>query len=298
MHFEIVCDSTDREKWLEARRSGIGASDTPAVLGISPFSSPLAVYTDKLGLREEREATEAMKWGNLLEPLVVQEFAAETGRECERAGQLLRSTAHPWALATLDAVQKAIGKSGPGVLEVKTTGRASDWTEGIPAHVMAQAQKQLLVTGYEWGSVAVLMFGSRLLWADFERDEKFIAHIIEVESEFWRRVEAREPVAADGSDASAEALRLLYPRDTGEVVNLPGELIALDAERVAMKAEITTMEKRLAEIDAEIKAAIGDASVGVLMNGVSYSYRVQSRKGYVVEPKEMRVLRRSEPKGK
>jgi predicted phage-related endonuclease len=240
-----------------------------------------------------------MRWGNILEPLIAQEFAKETGRAYNMAGKLIRSIEHPWMLATLDAEQSAIGREGTGALEIKATGfRAGDWTEGVPAHVFAQVQHQLAVTGYGWASVAVLMFGCRLLWADVERDDAFIAHMIEVEAEFWRRVEAREPVAPDGSAASVAALKLLYPSDTGEVIALPGELIPLDTERVALKAEIATGQKRVDWIDAQIKAAIGDASAGELANGVTYTHRLQKRAAYEVKATEFRVLRRSAKKEK
>lgn len=297
MNFEVVCDSHDRDAWLEARRAGIGASDAPAVLGISPFASPLSVYTDKLGLSVDRDATESMRWGNILEPLIAQEFAKETGRVYNMAGKLIRSVEYPWMLATLDAEQQAIGRDGTGALEIKATGfRAGDWTEGVPPHVFAQVQHQLAVTGYKWASVAVLMFGCRLLWADVERDDAFIARMIEAEAEFWRRVEAREPVSPDGSKASAAALKLLYPADTGEVIRLPGELIPLDAERVALKAEIKSSQERCDFIDTQFKAAIGDASAGELANGVTYTHRVQKRAAYEVKATEFRVLRRSAKK--
>jgi len=184
------------------------------------------------------------------------------------------------------------------VLEIKATGfRAGDWQEGVPKHVYAQVQHQLDVTGYGWGSVAVLLFGCRMLWADVERDDGFIEKMREAEAEFWRRVEDQEPVAPDGSKASAEALRLLYPADTGEAIALPGELIGLDAEREALRAELKSSQARLDTIDATLKAAIGAASVGELANGVSYSYRLQQRKEYVSKTTEFRVLRRSAPKG-
>lgn len=298
MRFEIVCDSFDREAWLEARRSGIGSSDAPGVLGISPFASPLSVYADKIGAAFDKETSEAMRWGTKLEPLIVEEFGQETGRKVVRTNQLIRSTERPWQLATLDAEQEKLGRDGPGVLEIKATGfRAGDWTEGVPAHVFAQVQHQLDVTGYRWGSVAVLMFGCRMLWADVARDDTFIEKMRAAEADFWARVLAREPVAPDGSKASLDALRALYPHDTGEVIVLPGNLIGLDAEREALKAEMKSSEGRLACLDAELKAAIGDASVGELANGVSFTYRLQKRKAYEVKETNFRVLRRSAPKG-
>ena len=38
----------DREKWLKARRSGLGASEVAAILGLSPWSTPYKVWKDKV----------------------------------------------------------------------------------------------------------------------------------------------------------------------------------------------------------------------------------------------------------
>ena len=37
-----------REEWLSARRTGIGGSDIAAILGLSPWRTPLDVYRDKV----------------------------------------------------------------------------------------------------------------------------------------------------------------------------------------------------------------------------------------------------------
>lgn len=294
---EIVCRTDDRAAWLEARRTGIGSSDAPAVLGVSPWSSPLLVYAEKIGEREDLEPSEAQEWGLLLEPTIIREFARETGRLAEQSRVLVRSTARPWQLATIDAEQEAPDKPGPGLLEVKATGfRAGDWSEGVPEHVTVQVQHQLDVKGYLWGSVAVLMNGCKMRWIDVERNEALIEKIREAEADFWQRVERREPVNPDGSPATREALRFLYPRDTGETIALPGEFIDLDDERCRLKDEAKMLDARLDEIDNLIKAAIGAATFGELANGVRYALKTTKNPGYSVEPFEFRALRRRAPK--
>ena len=104
--FDVIGSSAMREGWLQLRRRGIGSSDSPAILGLSPFASPLSVYVDKLGLSDEREQTEQQKWGLILEPHIVEEFARETGRTAEHRNDLLRSKSHPFMQATCDAVEQ------------------------------------------------------------------------------------------------------------------------------------------------------------------------------------------------
>ncbi len=300
--YEVVCGSDDRDAWLEQRKLGLGSSDAPSILGVSPFRSALSVYTDKLGLTVDEEETEAQKWGKILEPHILDEFGKETGRAVWPAGQLLRSTALPWQMATLDGEQRN-EKHGAdvGLVEAKATGwRVGDWAEGVPMHVFTQVQHQLAVTGRTWGSVVVLLNGCKLLWADVERDNAFIADVlIPAEADFWQRVQDREPVDPDGSASAREALRALYPNAVpGKFVDLPGDLMEVDKLLWELKAERKEAEQRIEKAEQQIKAAIGDADAGLFSNGISYTFRLQKRKGFTVEPTEFRVLRRSAASGR
>jgi len=143
----------------------------------------------------------------------------------------------------------------------------------------------------------VLLNGYRFRWVDVARDEAFIADVLLPELEpFWGRVERREPCSPDASEATKKALRALYPEDDGTVVALPGDLIDADQERVSLKQAIGGAELRLAEIDARLKLAIGDASEGRLANGITYTNKLQKRAAHTVKATEFRVLRRKEPK--
>src|SRR3990167_10286820 len=99
----ITC--ADRPSWLEARRQGLGASDAPVILGLSPWKTPLALYAEKLGLEiEEPEQTEAMAWGLRLQPVIIAAFQEQNPERVAIAKQefvIDRSPEHPWMLASL-----------------------------------------------------------------------------------------------------------------------------------------------------------------------------------------------------
>lgn len=293
--YVAVADSkSDRETWLKARRLGIGSSDAPAILGVSQFRGPLAVYAEKIGVQEDKEATEAMEWGLLLEPLIIRKFAKETGREGIPERALLSNIERPWMMATLDATQLAADQAELGILEIKATGhRVSSWDEGIPADVFVQVQHQFAVTGLQWGSVAVLQRGCALKYADVERNDAFIAGtLLPALEEFWTRVKNQEPVDPDGSESARDALKALYPQDSGRIITLPGEFIDLDRERQRLDEVIGEAEKRHELLTQRIKIAMGDASEAHLPNGVAFTYRTTERKGYTVKPTTVRTLRR------
>ena len=106
-----------RSAWLEARRAGIGGSDAAAILGASPWATPLSVWTDKQGLTEEKPDTIAMRFGRDAEEIVAHWFAEDTGKTVARCNAILQHPEHPFMLANID--RQILGERAG--LECKTT---------------------------------------------------------------------------------------------------------------------------------------------------------------------------------
>jgi putative phage-type endonuclease len=296
-----VCAS--RDEWLTARRHGLGSSDAAALLGVSAgvnaWASPLTLFAEKLDLIDEAErktAIELLEWGLALEAPIASRYARETGRELIDPGRftLVRSPEHPFMHATIDR-QLVDPDRGPGVLEIKTAGwiKREDWLEEPPLAYQVQVQHQLAVTGFQWGSLAVLIGGQIFRWCDVERNDRFIDALIAREAEFWRRVEAREPPMPDDTAVCLELLRRLFPSHiAGKVVELPVEADTWDQERLQAKADMDAAEARKRLAESQLIAALGDAEIGILPCGVRYSYKSGPRKGYTVAETTVRTLRR------
>lgn len=277
--YSILGSSHDRKSWLATRRAGIGSSDAAAVLGCSRFSSRLSVFADKvLEPEEETEEPEWVTWGRKLEPVIIEAFAEETGRVVERNDALIGNRERPFMLATLDAIQWRDDRDDPGFLEVKNS-RFSMPSVGVPRDYWVQCQHQAAVSGYGWGSFAVLVMGSQFLWCDVDVDREFIeTTLIPEEEAFWRIVENGGPQpAADASPATKAALSRLFPNETGETKPLPGELIELDDERANLAAHIRDLEQRKTEIENRFRQAIGEAAEGILPNGRRWTYKANKR---------------------
>ena len=61
---------TDEQR--SKRHEGIGASDTPIIMGYSSYKTPYQLYLEKTGiLIPEQEITEQQYWGNALEPIII-----------------------------------------------------------------------------------------------------------------------------------------------------------------------------------------------------------------------------------
>lgn len=296
--FTAVCSSRDRTHWLESRKSGIGASEVAALIGVSRWASPLSLYAEKAGIADAPDLdSEAVEWGTRLEPAIIAAFGERTGRDVEPCGFLLRSTEHPFALATLDAwcVDDA-GNRWP--LEIKTTGAhfAEDWAEGPPPAYAAQVQWQMYVTGCDRATVACLIGGQKMVWADVARDDALIVKLVDAAAAFWECVQTETPPPADGTEASKAALARIYPADTGEIVELPATLAEVADRREAAKLAAKQAEGEVLEAENEIKAAMRDATRGTLPDGRAFSWKVQKREAYSVKAGESRVFRSHQPK--
>jgi putative phage-type endonuclease len=293
----IKCDS--RESWLAARNQGIGGSDAPAAIGISPWKGRFALWSEKVGLVEQADLSNvaAVQWGSRLQYAVGSGYAEESGRLVAHEPEFLirRHPAHRFMLATLDAEQTDLQR-GPGLLEIKTAGasHAKEWSDEPPLHYQVQLQHQLAVTGYSWGTLAVLIGGQKLAWFDCEANEKFIARLVEQEAEFWALVENQTPPEADGAESTTRALAKLYPADNGETIVLADDFRLIDEELAELKATLKDMERRKTEIENRIKAAMGEHTAAIVPGGASYTYKLQTAHHAAKEAYEssFRVLRR------
>ena len=280
----------------------MGSSDAPAALGLYPWKSRLQLYGEKLGIEPEADdAGEPAFWGRVLEPHVLKRFAAETGRGVSPAGLLLRSRARPWQLSTLDGTQlDPVGHGNePGLVEVKCTSLEGRWADGVPPYVAAQVQHQFAVTGYTWGSVAVLFNGRDFYWLDVARDDEMIAWLCEAEARFWQAVLTLEPPDPLGTEEDRATIGRLFPLDSDPTpLSLDGSFVELDDRRDEIHQAANLLKTENLEIENRIKLAIGDHASAILPNGVVYSYKRQKRAGYTVADAEFRVLRRHEPKNR
>lgn len=272
-----------RTAWLQQRRTGIGGSDIAAILGLSPWRTPVDVFLDKTGQTPlETDLGEPAYWGTVLEDVVADEFTRRTGRRVQRVNSILRHPGHAWALASIDRAlvepgrmaraDEGVLKGASGLLECKTGGahalrdwQGADGSDSLPVHYAAQCMWYLAITGQEVCEVAALIGGQHYLLRRVERDEATIKAMLEQAEAFWRGhvLERRAPEPRTGADAAK-----LFPQDSGDLIEVSG-----DAEALALVQDLRAASARLDEVEAErdalidaIKARIGQAS-GLSLDG-------------------------------
>lgn len=244
-------------EWKDERRSYIGASDVPMILGLSPFGSAYDVWLAKKGGVEIPE-TPAMRWGHLHEANIAAEYARAFPDVRLATVGTLPHQQHPWLRATVDRLaMRADGVEYP--LEIKSTsehmGRA--WgdvgTDDVPDHVVVQAQVQLMVLGVAWAHVAVLVGHSDcrlpyLVEADRELQEMILDGCHEFRTKYLLG-DDEPPITGPNSEGH---LKRKHQTHTDVVRDLEGE----EAELLATFLETYQQRKALEEAEDAMKPGI------------------------------------------
>lgn len=225
-----------REEWLAARRLGIGGSDVGPITGNSKWRTPLDIYRDKLGLAPPEAENDAQKWGKLLEPVVRQEYADATGRGVllPTSKSPLQHPKYPFMLANLDGFTAC-----QRIFEAKTARFGEHWGEEgsdeVPPDYLLQVQHYMCVTGYPVADIAALITGSDFRIYTVEADPEIHEMLIEVEAQFWDRVQRQDP---------PEPIRI------SDALTLWGE--GVSSKRMTATTEVEATAKRLRKIKADI----------------------------------------------
>jgi putative phage-type endonuclease len=246
-------------------RFTIGGSEAAAAAGIDPHRSRVGLWLEKTG-RIEREKTEAMRWGTLLQPLILAELC-ERGYRATPFGHELRDEDRQWLAGHPDGfVYEGEDEDEDGILlEVKTVGQRAkrEWNGQPPLAYVAQVQHYLHLTGLDRALLAVLVGGQRLELTEIERNDRWIATLIELEQEFYERyliLDEPPPVRHDDADNLA---RMFPEHKPGRKVRLAKDALAVLAELRARTAQKDAIERQCETLRNQLKATMGDAETAI-----------------------------------
>lgn len=173
------------------RTSGIGSSDIPILLGeYAKYGKDAEwLFLTKTGQIPPEDENEAMRWGTLMEPVIIGEFERRTYWSVANEDlETFRFPGSPWAMAHPDGILYHNGDEY-GLLEVKNS-RYYNEKQGPRDAYLMQLQWQLGVCGYDTGVIAVLEAGQQLHWTEHSLDMPVFRKLFDLASAFWSRVEA------------------------------------------------------------------------------------------------------------
>lgn len=209
-----------------ARR--VSPSKAAAMLGISPWDSPYAMWRKMRGDAPWDEETEAMERGNLCEPAVLAWWRKH--HEHENWREQVTLTVGDWCVATPDAI---CGRGGSEleIVEAKTAADLSEWgepgTDAIPVYYLTQVYVAMHVANLNdlpvvRANVPVLG-GYRLSFSNYvvEYDAEIGADLLNRLKAFHDTLDSETPPPLDGTTATYDVVRKLHPDiDQGAEIEL------------------------------------------------------------------------------
>lgn len=197
-----------KEQIIE-RRSGIGATDVPKIMGLTKWGTPLSVYKEKISENQDTEdsSTPEMRFGSHVEEFVINELDRESGHDFFCLDEkLYRHKTHEFLISHVDAIH-IHDAMNPRVIknlvEIKNVspyifyGSGNDdreiWdvdSNTFPSKYVAQCAMESIVyssaTGREIEKVMLAACVGGIIhkfW--YNRSEKLENYIIEVCKNFW-----------------------------------------------------------------------------------------------------------------
>lgn len=297
------------EQFHADRMTGIGGSDAPAVLGFSPWKTPLEVWGEKVGLRPPSEIDfELSYWGHALEGPIARRYCEETGAEITRLGsdlELVRHPVHGCLISHPDAILSH-GERGVGVLECKTAdySKTGEWTDEPPLVYQVQLVHNMLVSGATWGALAVLIGGRKFVRqgfalsgyeapGDFVVTESFVEWLERSLVDWWGShvvAQVAPPPSKTGSDLRtfSDLVAAKYPN----AIELAPEFVNIDRRIAEINETVRGLEAEKESLKALIASAIDENEVGFLPDGHVWKWIEKKRQERIVPAASWRELRR------
>lgn len=250
------------------RTTFIGGSDVAAILGVSPWESPLQLYLKKIGAAVDEVSPEKQRIfarGKRWEPIVVEMLIDELqdrGHDVQIIGrnQRYQDREHPFLACELDLELLIDGEACNAEIKTVHPFAAKEWgeegTDEIPLHYTAQVMHGLMVRQRKTAIVAPLIGVDDLRIHEVRRDDETISAIRAKEVAFWKRVQDRNPP----DPQTADDVRWLYAKDYGEIAEADDELLRMVGELHFQKTTAKHAEAAIERLSTQIKLAMGNAA--------------------------------------
>lgn len=263
---------------LHPTRGYVGGGSIAALLGLSPFSTPLDQYLLIVNEMQDVMTPEKQEFFDDrrdLEPWAAKKFTRKTGLAITRYNERYQDAEFDWMRAEID-FEAEDGSTG----ETKSVHPNAAWqwgdpdTEEPPYYVTAQAMHGLGVTGKEKCYVQALIGFDDYRLYEVHRDDELIARIRKSAHDFWRYhvMPRRAP-----EPTCAEDLLRLYKRDSGRSVAADAIVRRAVDEIESIKQRIKLLEANKISAEFLVKDFMRDATELTVGGKAVATWRTDSR---------------------
>ncbi len=203
------------DNWLAWRATGLGSSDAPVIMGVSPWKTPHQLWEEKAGIvKREQTANWATDRGNRLEPIARARYELESDVEMPPA--TCKHYQYEFLLASMDGWNPKLKKG----LEIKCPGRPDHekaMAGNVPEKYYPQLQHQIMVTGAEsidyysyYVPKGVRDDQGESVTITVKPDLDYIRDLFKKELDFWECIQNKESPGFQEKDF--KKVRLLIAR--------------------------------------------------------------------------------------
>jgi putative phage-type endonuclease len=244
---------------IATRSEGVTASEMAAIVGLSPYATALDVYLEKLGLVEPKEDSEAMYWGRVLEPHLLDRYANDFGVELEFPGTTKHGR-HPRIIGTPDAIvrgeRRGVEAKAHGFFQRREFGEVH--TDSVPDRHIIQCAVYMAVFDCERWDLVTLLGGQDFRVYHLYRDRDLEENLISIGEAFWRdHVEALAPPDPTDADRRARALLARFPAHDNSLVDAEAEAIRWAEELRDVRSHLAALTDVKDELEGNLKERIG-----------------------------------------
>ena len=264
---------TQRTDFQKERQGGIGSSDMPAILGVSPFRSAVDVYLEKIGERPATPVSNAMRMGLKLEPVIASEYTELTDTVLNEGETFFRHPEHDWFITHPDRFVLTPHGAFARLVELKSIGpyMAHQWgepgTDEVPEYYIVELQHRLEIIyemfGIEYADIAAFFRGpAETKIYTVKYDPEIGKIMLDRAMKFWfDHVLKKQPPAMDGSPAATELLKRKFPRSEAiELTATPAVEAIVEKLKLAYQV-LAGNQKTKAKLEQEIRFVMGTAGV-------------------------------------
>lgn len=250
------------------RTAGIGGSDIPAILGVSPYATPTDVWLEKTHHPswQPKKVSPEMRFGTLLEPVLRAAYAEDRSTVVHATGEKTYWADDHIRYAHLDGLI-----ANEGIWEGKCPFQTyRNWTDGPPVYVHAQIQHYMDITGEPFCDVSALAAGLDPIFQTFRIPADPVAqeHIRTAALRFWN------DHVLTGFPPAALPAALEFPTHIGDLmVTADGE-----AETLAMSLFEAKGNTAEAEADADALKEALKKKIGKAAGMVGDGWRIRWKK--------------------
>jgi putative phage-type endonuclease len=271
-HLAIVPDPATHE-----RAGYIGGSTVAAILGISPWRSPVEAWLAITGRARDDRGTAATRRGLRAEGYILDWYAEQTGARLHR-NQFCRHPLFPHHAGHLDAIEPAADDKQPPqrVIEAKTARLAdkAKWgaplTDEVPLYYLTQCLwYHHVVQPVEGSEIAVAFSLDDVARYIIPRNADMEGVIAERVESWWQRHvidDVPPPLFAPGDAAAlyrtdSGTRRMATPEEWRNLRDLVDARRELDAAQARVEAYEDRVKTDMADAAALLDPATGDAVV-------------------------------------